>query len=181
MYADTARVRDARDNYLAANGFSTSGYTDRWVTLKKLGPISLGFPNTASRKRAIRLHDLHHVATGYTTTFVGEAQIAAWEYGGSCTDHWAAWLLNGGAFLYGLWFAPRRTYRAFISGRKSRNLYHTGWDDSLLDLTVAALRARLGLDRDRPTTWHDRLAFAGWALLLHAPTVVAILALWWVT
>ena len=37
------------------------------------------FPNGAARVRAVRLHDLHHVATGYATSWVGEAEIGAWE------------------------------------------------------------------------------------------------------
>jgi len=181
MYADAVLVRDARDQYYATNGFSATGHIDSWVKLK-LGPIPVVFPNTASRKRAIRLHDLHHVATGYATTLIGEGEIAAWEIAGSCTDHWAAWVLNAGGFGYGLVFAPRRIYRAFMRGRKSRNLYHRGWDDSLLDLTVAELRTRLGLEGElRPTTWRDRLAFAGWAALLQLPLVAGIAIVWWAT
>jgi hypothetical protein len=147
MYADSTTVRAARDQYFAANGFSTASYTDPWVSLGKLGPIPIGFPNSASRKRAIPLHDLHHVATGYQTTWIGEAEIAAWEIGGGCSDHWAAWVLNAAAFAYGAVLAPRRVFRAFARGRKSRTLYHTGWDDALLDLSVAELRHRLALDR----------------------------------
>ena len=53
MYADASTVRDARQQYFAANGFSDAGYTDNWVTIAKLGPIPLGFPNTPSRKPAL--------------------------------------------------------------------------------------------------------------------------------
>ena len=181
MYADASPVRDARAQYFAANGFSTDGYTDNWVKVK-LGPIPIVFPNTPSRKRAIRLHDLHHIATGYSTSILGEAEIAAWEIAGSCTDHWAAWVLNAGAFSYGAVLAPRRIYRAFMRGRKSRTLYHTGWEDSLLELSVGELRARIGIDRDLSgPSWRDRLAFAGWLTLVSMPTLTAIgvaLALW---
>lgn len=173
MYADGSSVRAARAQYFAANGFSDAGYTARWISLGKLGPIPVGFPNTASRKRAIPLHDLHHVATGYATTWIGEAEIAAWEIAGGCTDHWAAWVLNAGGFSYGIMLAPRRIYRAFMRGRKSRTLYHLGWDDSLLDITVADLRQRLHLDRDARPTWRDRLAFAAWIALVSAPTLLA--------
>ena len=174
MYADDTSVRAARDDYFAVNGFSEAGYTAAWISLGKLGPIPLGFPNSASRKRAIPLHDLHHVATGFATSWVGEAEIAAWEIGGGCTDHWAAWILNAGAFGYGLVITPRRTYRAFLRGRKSRTLYHSGWDASLLDLSVAQLRDKLGLDRERPTSWRDRLAFASWCVLVSCPTLLAL-------
>jgi hypothetical protein len=180
MYADDSSVRVARDQYFAANGFSDAGYTDNWVRLK-LGPIPIGFPNTASRKRAIRLHDLHHVATGYATTWIGEAEIGAWEIAGGCTDHWAAWVLNAGGFGYGIFVAPRRIYRAFMRGRSSRTLYHTGWEDSLLDLSVGELRARLAIDRGAPPTIRDRFAFAAWALIVSLPTLAVLgvaLAVW---
>ena len=147
MYADGSTVRAARAEYFAANGFSEAGYNESWVKLGKLGPIPLAFPNSASRKRAVRLHDLHHVATGYPTTWTGEAEIAAWELAGGCGNHVAAWVLNTFAMAYGLVIAPRRIYRAFKRGRKSRTLYHTGWDESLLDLAVGELRKKLGLDR----------------------------------
>jgi hypothetical protein len=174
MYADSSTVRDARAEYFAANGFSEASYTDRWVTIGKLGPIRIGFPNSASRKRAIPLHDLHHVATGYATTWTGEAEIGAWEIAGGCTDHWAAWVLNSSAFAFGLVLAPRRTYRAFLRGRRSRTLYHTGWDATLLDVSVGALRRRIGLDdADTRVRWRDRLAFAGWVALLAAPGLAA--------
>jgi hypothetical protein len=173
MYEDGSSVRAAREQYFAANGFSEASYKDSWVTIRKLGPVPLGFPNSASRKRAIPLHDLHHVATGYATTWTGEAEIGAWEIAGGCTDHWAAWVLNTGAFAYGLVLAPRRTYRAFVHGRHCRTLYHLGWDDSLLDLSVAELRHKLGADRDIRPTARDRLAFASWIVLVSMPTILA--------
>lgn len=177
MYADSSSVRAAREQYFAANGFSEASYTADWVTLGRLGPIPLGFPNTESRKRAVPIHDLHHVATGYATTFTGEAEIGAWEIAGGCNDYWAAWVLNACSFGYGLVLAPRRVYRAFMRGRKSGTLYHTGWNDSLLDASVADLKARLAIDRaDARTTWRDRFAFVGWVLLVSSPTL-AVLAI----
>ena len=173
MYADASSVRDARAQYFAANGFSEASYRDNWVTFK-VGPFPIAFPNTRSRKRAIPLHDLHHVATGYATTLVGEAEIGAWEIGGSCTSYWAAWVLNASAFAYGLVLAPRRVYRAFMRGRHSRNLYRSGWDESLLDLSVAELRARLAVVSRPVLRWRDRAAFLLWLLLVSSPTVAAV-------
>jgi len=173
MYADASLVRDARAQYFAANGFDDSGYSADWATVK-IGPIPLTFPNTATRKRALPLHDLHHVATGYPTTFRGEAEIGAWEIAGGCTNHWAAWVLNASGFAYGLVLAPRRTYRAFIRGRHSRTLYRMGWHDDLLELSVADLRKRLGVTNEPPrASWRDRLAFACWVALVSSPTIAA--------
>ncbi len=169
-------VRDARARYLADNGFSEASYGDRWVHVK-LGPIPFAFPNTKSRRGAIPLHDLHHVATGYATTIRGEAEIGAYEVAAGCGPYTAAWVLNAGAFACGLLHAPRRTYRAFVRGRHARTLYRTGWRADLLDMTVGALRARLLLDRPPPrATWRDRVVFAGWVALFQVPAL-AVLAI----
>jgi hypothetical protein len=166
-----ATVRAARQRYYDDNGFSEAAYRERWVKLK-LGPVRFVFPNTASRRRAIPLHDLHHIATGYATTVVGEAEISAWEFGRGCHDYWAAWVLDLIGLGGGLLLAPRRTYRAFVRGRHSTNLYQTGWSDDLLDLTIDELRGRLGLHGE-PThaSWRDRLAFAGWVVGLLLPAL----------
>ena len=152
-------VRTARDNYFAANGFSDAAYRDRWVKLA-LGPLPLWMWNPPSRQRAIALHDLHHVATGYTTTWAGEAEIGAWEIASGCGSYSAAWFYNAFAFAFGFVAHPRRTYRAFVRGRHSRSLYTIGgWRDALLALDVDELRCELALDREHEATWRDRAAY----------------------
>jgi len=143
---ESLTVRAAREQYFRDNGLSEAGYTARWVTLK-VGPIPLAFPNTRARRRAVPLHDLHHVATGYSTTWTGEAEISAWELAAGCGRYWAAWALDLGGALIGVFIAPRRTWRAFRRGRRCRSLYRASLTDGLLDMTVAELRARLGTDR----------------------------------
>lgn len=142
-------VREARRRYLAANGFNGS-YDEAWVVLFHLGPIPVGFPNSKARVRAVRLHDLHHVATGYDTSFVGEAEIGAWEIGAGCGRHLPAWVLNSAAMALGVFLAPRRTWQAFVRGRKSLSLYsrqHFGGEfrEEYLDWSVGELRAKLQL------------------------------------
>jgi hypothetical protein len=155
-------VAEARARYFAANGFSDDGYDRRWVKLMA-GPVPLYFPNTAQRVRSVRLHDIHHVLTGYETTWTGEGEIAAWEIASSCGDHWAAWVLNLSALAIGLFIDPSAMYRAFVRGRHSANLYVGEYDSALLSLTVAAMRARLHLDHPTPPpSVRDRLAFFGW-------------------
>jgi hypothetical protein len=142
------KLGEARDAYLARNGFSTAAYDERWVKLK-LGPIPLAFPNVASRRRAIRFHDLHHVLTGYPTTLRGEAQIGAWEIAATFPDrgrtYGAAWVLNSSVALLGLVIAPRLVVRAFRRGRRCTSLYRLGWSDALLEMEVDDARRLLGL------------------------------------
>lgn len=142
-------VREARARYFAENGLGDGGYDDRFVVLRAFGWPVLAFPNTAERVRSVRSHDVHHVLTGYATTWRGEGEIAAWELASGCRDHVAAWLLNLSAAAIGLAIAPRAIVRAFRRGRACRNLYEREWSDEILDLPVGALRRELGLDAAR--------------------------------
>src|SRR5690348_8708353 len=83
-YPDELTMREARDRYFEANRFGADGgYASKWVDIK-LGPIPMPFPNTASRVRAVKYHDLHHVLTGYDTDWRGEFEISAWEIAAGC-------------------------------------------------------------------------------------------------
>ena len=140
------RVREARARYFAENGFGDGGYDDRFVVLRVGGVPVLVFPNTKQRVRSVRIHDVHHVLTGYATSWRGEGEIGAWELASGCRDHWAAWFLNFWAAGVGCAIAPRAVWRAFQCGRASRNLYDREWHDGILDRTVGELRRELGLD-----------------------------------
>jgi ubiquinone biosynthesis protein Coq4 len=142
-------VREARARYFAENGLGEGGYDDRFVVLRVGGVPVLAFPNTKQRVRSVRFHDVHHVLTGYGTSWRGEGEIAAWELASGCRDHWAAWWLNFWAALIGLVIAPREVVRAFQRGLASRNLYDREWDDALLERRVGELRGELGLDAAR--------------------------------
>jgi hypothetical protein len=164
VYPDALTVREARARYFAANGFKESGYEARWVRLQA-GPVPLFILNTRARARAVRFHDLHHVVTGYDTTWTGEAEIGAWEVASGCAHHYAAWVLNLQALAVGLLINPGAVFRAFLRGRHSRNLYREVFSDSLLAPTVGEMRRRLRLDpMPRPPTPRDCMAFVGWAL-----------------
>ena len=162
-YDSQSALRDARKTYFDDNGFGTDGgYSAKWVTVK-FGPIPITFPNTEQRIRSVGLHDLHHVATGYQTDLRGEAEFGAGEVGGSCRDHYAAWVLNLLAMSYGWWMCPRRMFRAFVHGRHTKNLYTRDYGDDLLDQSVGELRATLELDGS-PTdaTGADIVAYLWW-------------------
>jgi len=138
-------LRDARAQYFRENNLGADGgYGDRWVRVQ-VGPVPMWFPNTNARRRAVWLHDLHHLVTGYETSWTGEAEIAAWELGGGCANYYAAWILNAVAAFIGVFIAPRRVCRAFDRGRRNTNLYHLNVDERCLDETVEGVRRRLGL------------------------------------
>lgn len=167
-YDESLPLSEALKRYFDLNKFGPDGgYNDRWVEVK-LGPIPFNIPNTKSRVRAVRVHDLHHIATEYQTTLKGESEIAAWEVATGCRDFYTAWNLNLSAFGFGVLAWPGATWRAFLRGRRSRNFYGAEYGPELLSRTVAAARADLGLGPDGAAaqaggaTAKDVLAFAGY-------------------
>lgn len=161
MTTDADTLLSARDRYLRDNGFESS-YEERWVKLKA-GPIPLWFPNAPGRVRAVKLHDLHHLVTGYATDWTGEAEIGAWEIASGCGSFAWAWVLNASAMPIGLVLAPGKLFRAWVRGRRSRNFYHgrTEVDATLLARPVRTVRSEMGLD-DPPSraTLFDTATFA---------------------
>ena len=111
-FADSMTLAEARAGFFAVSGLGQDGgYGARWVRVESR-PVPFYFPNTACRVAAARLHDLHHIATGYATDWTGEAEIAAWEIASGCGRYGWAWILNLGAFTVGLVRSPRRTFHA---------------------------------------------------------------------
>lgn len=165
-YATSLTLREARDLYFRNNGFGEDGgYGDKWVDFK-IGPVPFPFPNTAARIKAVKVHDLHHIVTGYRTNFVGELEISAWEIGGGCEDMVAAWVLNLSGMGFGFLIAPSRTFRAFVRGRRGHTLYRYAYCDALLAKTVAEIRTETGADRsDAAATVGDVVRAISWGIL----------------
>jgi hypothetical protein len=140
------KVRDARDVYLAENGFTTEAYDSSTAQGSMFG-LKFSVPNPPAHQRAIRFHDLHHVATGYGTDHAGEAELSAWQA--------RRGLLQAGAYVsaivlanvaIGFVAAPRRTLAALQPAAGERSLFSMNTDyDALLDLTVGELRTMLGI------------------------------------
>lgn len=142
-------MEQRRNAYLRANGFTVDAYDAPWTPVVILG-LRLGVPNTPRHRWAIRLHDLHHLATGYGTDPSGEAEISAWELRRGIRSlgvYVGAIVLS--LALLGLVIAPQRTWRAWrTSGRGGCSLFNQRDEpayESLLRLDVGALRTRLGL------------------------------------
>lgn len=165
-------LREARQRFFADNGFGADGgYDDAWQDAA-FGRVPYSVPNPAMRSAALQVHDLHHPLTGYGADWRGEAQISAWELGSGGGGRYAyAWFIALFGLLTGLLALPRATWRAFVRGRASRNLYRESAPLRRLDSAVSAVRAELALNHaPRPAQWGDRLAFVGWS------TLAAILA-----
>jgi len=170
-YRPDLSMKEALRLYFDANGFGPDGgYPDAWVDLK-LGPIPIPFPNTDARRRAVRFHDLHHIATGYQTNYAGEFEISAWEISTGCRDFVAAWQLNLAGMLGGILVYPKRTFRAFIRGRHTKNFYGEDYEP-LLELSVGAARSKLATDLPVPSATPADVAL--FVLAAAAGTVIGI-------
>jgi hypothetical protein len=142
-------VARGRDAYLAENGFTVAAYEDAW-TQASLRGLSIKIPNTPHHRWAIRLHDLHHVATGFGTDLTGEAEISAWEArrGLRGLDLYVSAIVSSLA-LTGLAFAPRRVRSAWDAAERGTTLFNEKQLDyeALLRMSVGELRELLGLPR----------------------------------
>jgi hypothetical protein len=141
-------VRGARDSYLAENGFTVEGYDAKWTQASFFG-VPFRVPNTKRHSDAIKLHDLHHVATGYGTDLVGEGEISAWEFqrGVRALGLYVGSIVTAG-LAAGLILAPRRTLAAWRAARGDASLFHSKTSyESLLAMSVGELRDALGVPR----------------------------------
>lgn len=139
-------VQRGRDAYLSENGFSVAEYDAPWTKVAVLG-LRFAVPNGPRHRAAIMRHDLHHVATGYGTDLVGEAEVSAWELrrGLAGLGLYVGSLVLGIAAV-GMVIAPRRTLRAWRASGSATSLFADPAPyDELLALSVGALRARLAV------------------------------------
>lgn len=88
------------------------------------GCLLVPLPNIETRHRYLKYHDLHHIVTGYSTGRIGEGEVSAWELGtGSMLNSPLLGTMNLIALSTGLVLEPKRMWRAFRRGCRSRNLY----------------------------------------------------------
>jgi len=167
IYSPQMTLSEARRLYFQLDNFGEDGgYRERWIKVK-VWKIPIWLPNTEGRRRAVKLHDLHHVLTEYPTTWRGEAEISAWEIGaGGLGRYYAGWILDLMNVAQGLVVNPLGIYRGFMRGRSTSNLYSTKFSDELLDHKVGDYRDLLGLDKSQaPLTTIDHLVLMFWILV----------------
>lgn len=140
-------VAEGLEAYLQENGFDRALYDAAWTPASLFG-VPVPVPNTKKHRFAIMRHDLHHVATGFGTDPVGEAEISAWEArrGFGRIGLYTTGIVSG-LVLLGLVLSPKRTIAALRTGGIStRNLFASEVPyETLLSWTVGELRSHLGL------------------------------------
>lgn len=182
---DRVLVRDALTSYYREHKLPLDGgASSSWFQVH-IGPLSIPLPNPPARRRAVILHDINHLITGYNTIFSdGEFSIACFEVGAGCGRFAIAWYLNLSMFAIALMLRPRASFAAFLRGRRSKSLYLTGRDaDVLAAMSLNDVRDLLQVDTHPITAqWTDRAAFAGWSatalVVWIMPWLMAIAATW---
>ena len=148
-YGASLAVCEALDVYLKENGFTKEEYDAPKVRIKAMG-VSFWLPNPATRKVAVRRHDLHHVLTGYGTDLCGEAEVSAWELrrGIGAVGLYVKMLITS-ITLFGFVHSPRRTWRAWAKGPGDSTLFGASDEEyhEALRMSVGDLRERFELPR----------------------------------
>lgn len=148
-YPASWTVTRALDTYLAENGFTKDEYDKKVIELT-FWWFTFPFPNPPSRHMAIRLHDLHHVVTGYGTDPTGEGEISAFELrrGIGVFSLFVQGIVFFGTLL-GFAHSPRRTLAAWRAAHTPEGI---GLQPAtperyaeLMQLTVGELRTVFGV------------------------------------
>lgn len=140
------------------------------------GCLLVPLPNIETRHRYLKYHDLHHMITGYSVGRSGEGEVSAWELGtGSMLASPILGIMNLIALSTGWILQPRRMWRAFSLGCRSRNLYRRTTRDEIDRAqwkNVASLQAAfLGDKEGRAPGMLRRLEFGVYlaiAMVIHA-------------
>jgi len=141
------QASNALDHYLVEQGLcpdleaARRFHAARFFRLRVGGRWLPFWPMWGMRRSAV-IHDVHHMLTGYDTSYPNELHLAAWELAsGGCGHHVLMWLDRLFVTLFTP-LDPLRTWRAFRAGLRCRNLY--GWTpERVLASDVETLRAAL--------------------------------------
>lgn len=141
--SDRVTVAQALRLLYASNGLPADGghSAARWAL--GLGPLNLRLANFEWRRQALQRHDVHHVLTGYACSPTGEMEIATWEFAGGPFPSLMSMIFCLPLVGIGAVIIPRRSFAAFVRGRRSRTLYATPLTAETMELQVRTLRSRL--------------------------------------
>lgn len=114
---------DALHTFYANSGFDVeTGKRPLFVDVF-IGCLLVPLPNVDTRRKYLKYHDLHHVITGFDASQIGEGEVSAWELGTWSLIHPILMFMNLIAISTALAISPKRVFKAYLLGCKSRNLY----------------------------------------------------------
>ena len=183
--ADSTLIRDALNDHYVKHGLPLDGgASNPWFNVH-IGPLVLRLPNPPARRRAVVMHDINHIVTGYNTTFSeGEMAIAAFEVGAGCGRLAIVWFINLSMMALALVVHPRVAFAAFVRGRRSATIYASDRDaTALTSMSVEHVRALLRVDATSAVPgFVDGFLFVLWAstavVVFLAPLALMTAGLW---
>jgi len=133
--------------YKEYNLSDDGGQSNPRVKVELTKKIFLYIPNFDARRKAVLKHDVHHIATGYTSTFKGETEIGAWEIASGVRHYWVAFVLDMSGMMTGMLFNPLGVYKAFVRGRRTKNLYSDNLtDEQIMNTPLSTIKDNLLLN-----------------------------------
>jgi hypothetical protein len=131
-------IKKELDSYWLANGLPKDGGASETFNEAKIGKISFKYPNLDGK--ALILHDLNHLITGYATNWIGECQVSAWELAsGGRIGYPKTWIYPISLVFLGIIICPKKTVKAFIRGRNRVNSFVLSLEYDVLNLTKKEL------------------------------------------
>ena len=91
------------------------GENDDTFKFKVFGKV-FNLPNPNFRKKALYIHDLHHILNKCDITWKGEAFIAGWEISTGIWKHFPLGFLSSWAMGYSIWIYPKSVLKGFKKG-----------------------------------------------------------------
>jgi hypothetical protein len=100
----------------------------------KIGNFSFKYPNLDGK--ALILHDINHLLTGYHTNWKGECEVSAWELAsGGRKGYPRTWIYPISLFVLGIFICPFRTLKAFQKGLDKRNSFIISNETNIFKMT----------------------------------------------
>src|SRR5258706_1316388 len=154
------------------------GQSSPYVRVEVTKKILLYIPNFDARRKAVFKHDVHHIVTGYTSTFKGETEIGAWEIASGCRHYWVAFVLDMSGMMTGLLFNPVGVYKAFVKGRRTKNLYSDHFtDEQIMDMPGSFIKEKLLLNNYPENKMGNLVDLALFVLVILFGLVYSVLSL----
>lgn len=180
--AASLTLRETRALFYQRHGFpQDGGATDQRWSPFGCRDLKAHLPNFQWRRRALPIHDLHHVIASYEFSPYGEFEMSAWEFAAGRYPHALSTLFCLPLIGMGAAIIPQRTFAAFVRGRNSKTLYRVPDIEAFLDRTITEVRRECVPTESVRATARDCSVFAllvsASALLIASPLLLAA-AIW---
>jgi hypothetical protein len=178
MKTDILTTGQAIQDFYDRHDFGDEGGANEKYAWIKFGFFSIPIPNAESRRQNVYLHDVHHILTGFDTTWKGESSVSAWEVAsGGWQNLYFPWLLTLWAMGLGVLFYPSNILAAFRQGLSMNNALVCGLSKSdMYKHSVEDLRQLLSNKPVRNKNPYGWMAFS--FLIFLTPLIIGLFGIW---